>query len=189
MTTKSFIKTLILLPTLPVIASPLLFMVSLILTTGLVLSGLFVHTTSVFNKPAIAKIAVQEKKKPTQNSVEQMGSKLPETIKGASIVDADWVKANYLTRGITIFDVRGYTKYIVHIPGAIPFKGKEIKSKKKLPVDKGSPIVVYCDGLKSRQSYEVARSLARAGYKKIYWFRDGFNEWKSKGYSIDDNFS
>jgi len=187
MTTKGFIKTLILLPILPVIVSPLLFMISLVLTAAMVLSGLFIHTTSVFDKPASAKVPAP-KEMIEKISIKHTAPEIPDTLEGASVVDADWVKANYLKSKVKIFDVRGHTEYIIHIPGAIPYRWKDVKSERKLPAEKDIPIIVYGDDSKSLKSYEFTKFLVQSGYKKIYWFRDGFDDWKQKGYPVDDVF-
>lgn len=57
----------------------------------------------------------------------------PEKLDGATIVDADWVKAKLGT--VTVFDVRKKAEYVeAHIPGAVSAPYKE-KSKKATDFD------------------------------------------------------
>ena len=121
----------------------------------------------------------------------------PEKVDGFTLVDADWVKANVGT--LTIVDARKKGEYVEnHVQGAIsiPYKEKSAKNvvfdetkdkwnMSKFPSDKSTPIVVYCNGVKCWKSYKSAVRLAKAGYKKIYWLREGFPGWQSKGYPVD----
>ncbi len=121
----------------------------------------------------------------------------PEKLDGATIVDADWVKANL--GKVTVFDVRKKAEYVEsHIPGAVsaPYKEKSKKaadfdaSKDKLkigkfPSDKNAPIVTQCNGERCWKSYKAAVWLVREGYKKVYWFRGGLPEWKAKGFPTE----
>ncbi|HEB74747.1 MAG TPA: rhodanese-like domain-containing protein [Nitrospirae bacterium] len=122
----------------------------------------------------------------------------PESLPGATVVDDDWVKANL--GKIKIYDVRKKAEYVDgHIPGAIsvPYKEKSRKtvdfdSSKdrfdlgKFPSDKNEPIIVHCNGPRCWKSYKAAVLLLKAGYKKVYWYRNsGFPGWKSKGYPVE----
>ncbi len=122
----------------------------------------------------------------------------PESLPGATVVDDEWVKANY--QKIKVYDARKKAEYVEeHISGAIsaPYKEKSGKtvdfdaSKDKLdiskyPADKNESIIVYCNGARCWKSYKSAVMLIRAGYKKVYWYRDnGFPGWKSKGYPVE----
>ena len=121
----------------------------------------------------------------------------PEKLDGATIVDADWVKANLST--VTVYDVRKKAEYVdAHIPGAIyaPYREKSKKaadfdaSKDKLDLgkftaDKNAPVVTQCNGERCWKSYKTAVWLVREGYKKVYWFRGGLPAWKAKGFPVD----
>ena len=121
----------------------------------------------------------------------------PESIDGVTRVDSEWVKANM--NEVRIYDVRKKGEYVEkHLLGAIsaPYKEKSAKkadfdaSKDKLkmnkfPTDKNAQVVVYCNGKKCWKSYKSAVTLARAGYKRVYWLREGFPGWQSKGYPVE----
>lgn len=122
----------------------------------------------------------------------------PTRIPGVTTVNDKWVKANY--KKIMVFDVRKKAEYVeAHIPGAISNHYKE-KSRKavnfnfrkdrlnmsKFPVNKNTPIIIHCNGPRCWKSYKASVILKRAGYKKIYWYRNnGFPGWKSKGYPVE----
>lgn len=121
----------------------------------------------------------------------------PTSLEGATIVDATWVKKNFDT--VKIFDARGKGEYVEsHIMGAMsaPYKEKSEKNVNfdaskdkwkisKYPADKNTPIVVYCNGVKCWKSYKSLVRLRKAGYKRLYWLRDGFPGWQEKGYPTE----
>lgn len=122
----------------------------------------------------------------------------PASLNGVTVVSDDWVKANHSK--MKVFDVRKKAEYVeAHIPGAIsvPYDEKSEKvadfdAKKdkldlsKFPTDKNEPFVTYCNGPRCWKSYKASVLLVKAGYKKIYWYRDGgFPGWKSKGYPVE----
>lgn len=47
---------------------------------------------------------------------------------------------------------------------------------------KSSPTLFYCNGVKCGRSVKSIKVAQGCGYEKIFWFRGGFEEWKSKGY-------
>jgi len=121
----------------------------------------------------------------------------PESLEGAKVVDAGWVKANL--GKVKLYDVRKKAEYVeAHIPGAISVPYKEKSAKKvgfdrskdrldlsKFPSDKTTPIVTQCNGPRCWKSYKAATWLVDAGYTNVHWFRGGLPEWKSKGYPTE----
>ena len=118
----------------------------------------------------------------------------PETIEGAAVVTADWVKQNQ--GQVTVVDARKKGEYVEkHIPGAIniPYKEKSAKSPdfdaskdkwnmSKFPSDKSTTIAVYCNGIKCWKSYKSVARLVKAGYTNVKCLREGFPGWTNKGY-------
>ena len=122
----------------------------------------------------------------------------PESLKGAVLVDA--AKAKSLFDSGTLFvDARVANEYAEsHIKGAlnVPYKEKSAKSVDfdakmdkidlgKLPGNKNTPMVVYCNGPECWKSYKASKAVIKAGYRKVYWFRLGIPEWKAKGYPTE----
>ncbi len=47
---------------------------------------------------------------------------------------------------------------------------------------KTQPTLFYCNGVKCGRSVKSIAIAKQCGYNNIYWFRGGFEEWKTKGY-------
>jgi rhodanese-related sulfurtransferase len=122
----------------------------------------------------------------------------PDSLKGATLVDA--VKAKSLfDAGVKVIDARVANEYAEsHIKGAInvPYKEKSAKAVdfdvkqdstdlSKLPADKNTAILIYCNGAECWKSYKASVAAIKAGYKTVYWFRLGLPEWKAKGYPTE----
>lgn len=48
--------------------------------------------------------------------------------------------------------------------------------------DKTRPVLFYCNGPRCGRSAVAARVARECGYRSIYWYRGGFEDWKTKGY-------
>ena len=122
----------------------------------------------------------------------------PASLNGAVLVDA--AKAKSLAdSGVLVVDARVANEYAEsHIKGAVnvPYKEKSAKSAdfdasqdsfnlNKLPANKNTPMVIYCNGPECWKSYKASMAAIKAGYKTVYWFRLGFPEWKAKGYPAE----
>lgn len=44
------------------------------------------------------------------------------------------------------------------------------------------PVVFYCNGPRCGRSAVAARIARDCGYRAVYWYRDGFEDWIAKGY-------
>lgn len=122
----------------------------------------------------------------------------PESLNGATVVNADKAK-ELMGGGAKMIDTRVAAEYAeTHIVGAInvPYKEKSAKSPdfdagqdgfdlSKLPADKNVAIISHCNGAECWKSYKGASAMIKAGYKKVYWFRDGIPAWKAKGYPVE----
>ena len=122
----------------------------------------------------------------------------PTSLKGTELVDATKAKS-LMESGVKIIDTRVAIEFAeAHIKGAInvPYKEKSAKAidfdasqdsfdVAKLPADKNAAIIMQCNGPECWKSYKASVAALKAGYKKIYWFRGGFPEWKAKGYPVE----
>lgn len=122
-------------------------------------------------------------------------SDTPATLDGTTVVTADKAKELH-DKGTMVIDARVANEYAdSHIKGAIsvPYKEKSAKAPdfdasqdswdmSKLPADKNTPMIIYCNAGECWKSYKAAKMAVKAGYKKVYWFRGGMPEWKAKGY-------
>jgi len=122
----------------------------------------------------------------------------PTSLEGATVVDAAKAKS-LMDGGAKMLDTRVANEYAeAHIKGAInvPYKEKSPKAAdfdasqdsfdlSKVPADKNAALITQCNGPECWKSYKSAKALVKAGYKKIYWFRGGFPEWKAKGHPVE----
>lgn len=46
--------------------------------------------------------------------------------------------------------------------------------------DKNKDIVTFCNSGSCWKSYKAAVVLAKAGFKNVHWYRNGFPDWKAK---------
>jgi rhodanese-related sulfurtransferase len=102
-------------------------------------------------------------------------------VKGATTIDVATAKTLF-GKGVLFVDGRGPNRWAKgHIPGAVnlPFTSEADLSK---IVSKDQEVVFYSKG-----SYLKPYGAAEAvfwGYKKVYYFRDGFSGWEAAGYPV-----
>lgn len=122
-----------------------------------------------------------------------------EAPKGTTLVDAKKVQ-ELQAQGATIVDARKAAEFGEgSIAGAISVPYDPEKSAKevgfdpkmdtfnyaaKLP-DKNAKIVVFCNAGSCWKSYKAATALANDGYKNIFWYREGFPDWKARKLPIE----
>lgn len=123
-----------------------------------------------------------------------LAAETPTTLAGVKNVSADEVK-KMLDSGVPVIDTRVAAEYAEKtIKGAIsvPYKEKSAKDAgfdasqdqfdlAKLPANKASPLVFFCNAGECWKSYKASVVAQKAGYSKVNWFRGGFPEWSSKG--------
>ena len=109
---------------------------------------------------------------------------VPEQIPGVKRVDAETVidLAAKLPK-LIIIDSRvagdrkmGYIENSISLPDA----KTNCKSLAKIIPAKTTPVLFYCNGVKCGRSVVATRIALQCGYKNIYWFRGGFEEWRAK---------
>lgn len=49
---------------------------------------------------------------------------------------------------------------------------------------KSTPVLFYCNGVKCGRSVKASKIAVKEGYKHIYWFRGGWDEWEAKGLPV-----
>jgi rhodanese-related sulfurtransferase len=123
---------------------------------------------------------------------------VPPRLAGTKVVTADEV-AKLQTESALIVDTRVAAEFSDgHIKGAvnIPYRERSNRSVgfdprqdefavAKLPADKAAAIVFYCNGTECWKSYKSSVRAIEAGYTNLYWYRDGFPDWKAKGLPIE----
>ncbi len=71
------------------------------------------------------------------------------------------------------------------LPGAINIPHDEVRScaENELP-DKDATIIVYCANIKCRNSHIAAQSLNTLGYRNVFVYAEGKEDWKAAGYPL-----
>jgi rhodanese-related sulfurtransferase len=112
---------------------------------------------------------------------------------GVKLVEAAEVQA-LQGKGATLVDTRVAAEFAeATIKGAISVPYNPEKSAKAVGYDpkddkfdmgklanKDANIVVFCNSGTCWKSYKAAVMLAKAGYKHVYWYRNGVPDWKAR---------
>jgi len=104
-----------------------------------------------------------------------------------SEVDTAVVKSAIKKGNAVIIDARPLKKYeLSHIPGAIGIPDTKFEEMlDKLPMDKGSKIIVYCGGYKCVKSHNLAKALLKKDYKKVLVYSAGMPIWNKEGLPVE----
>lgn len=108
----------------------------------------------------------------------------PEEIAGTTRVTAEQVVdlATSLP-DLVIIDSRYREEYAKgHIEGAVNLVGTDMTRTELARVASGpdTPLLFYCNGERCLRSAAAARKAVEWGYRRIYWFRAGWQEWQAK---------
>ncbi|MEW6647783.1 MAG: rhodanese-like domain-containing protein [Pseudomonadota bacterium] len=108
----------------------------------------------------------------------------PETLPGITTVDAERaVLLIQATPQLVIIDARLGEEYAKgHIPGAVSLLDTEMSEAalSRIAPDRATPLLFYCNGERCLRSSNAAGHAATWGYRTIYWFRGGWQEWLHK---------
>ncbi|MCW8855098.1 MAG: rhodanese-like domain-containing protein [Gammaproteobacteria bacterium] len=110
----------------------------------------------------------------------------PEQIKGTTRIDAEQlINLAETTPALTIIDAR-ISKDRIHgyIEGSIslPNTKTDCKSLSEIIKSSNNPTVYYCNGPKCGRSVKSIKIALSCGYRNIYWYRGGFEDWKENDY-------
>ncbi len=122
----------------------------------------------------------------------------PPNLEGTTVVDAK--KAKELMeadKAMMVIDTRVKVEFAEeHLPNAKSIVYAEKSAKEvsfdaskdsfdvtQLPTDKGTALLLYCNGPECWKSFKASKAAIKAGYKKIYWFRTGMPDWKKNSFA------
>ena len=71
-----------------------------------------------------------------------------------------------------------------HIPGSINIPVNQIEEKAQQRLDKDEKIVVYCANFECSASPKAAEKLENLGYKNVYDYEGGVEDWRDAGYKL-----
>jgi rhodanese-related sulfurtransferase len=103
------------------------------------------------------------------------------------IVDLDFVKQHIGTpmpEGVMLIDARPYKPKFVngHIPLAVSIPESQFdKMTDKLPADKNTLLIFYCEGPTCKLSHKSAAKAEALGYTNVKVYADGFPGWVKAG--------
>jgi rhodanese-related sulfurtransferase len=111
---------------------------------------------------------------------------VPLAVPGVTTLDAErLIELAEREPGLVIIDSRvpvdrrqGYIQGSISLPDtetACATLGDSIATR-------DTPALFYCNGVKCGRSVIAVKIARECGYRKLYWFRGGFEEWKQKGY-------
>ncbi len=114
------------------------------------------------------------------------GKKTPESIVGATRVSAEEViELVGELDDLVLIDARKASDRAssgwIEDSIALPNTNTTPESLAKYAADKSKAILFYCNGVNCNRSVESSRNAVNWGYKKVYWFRGGMEEWENKG--------
>lgn len=108
----------------------------------------------------------------------------PDTLPGVITVDAERaVLLIQATPQLVIIDSRLGEEYAKgHIPGAVSLLDTTMSEAalSRIAPDRTTPLLFYCNGERCLRSSNAASHAATWGYRTIYWFRGGWQEWLHK---------
>lgn len=116
----------------------------------------------------------------------KLKSPLPKNISGITTVSADEL-ANMLASedDMLVIDARiqkgrskGYIDGSIHLPDV----DTSCDSLAKHIPSKMTKVVFYCSSSECGRSMNAVTRAQTCGYQNLYWFREGFREWKKSGY-------
>jgi len=109
---------------------------------------------------------------------------VPERVEGTTRVSAEQVVELINTLpGLVILDSRHSEEFAKgHIEGAINLLDTHMQQAdlKRLAPKRDTPLLFYCNGERCARSSNAASKAVGWGYRKIYWFRNGWQEWSAK---------
>jgi rhodanese-related sulfurtransferase len=119
-------------------------------------------------------------------------SPIPREALEAGIIPINTAKAKkFFIEGALFYDARKKSDYNkAHIKDAKPIIFDDSKAKYtviSLPKSLDKNMIFYCYGDSCASSYEAALSVLKHGYKNVFWYVNGFDDWKKKGYPVESS--
>lgn len=99
-------------------------------------------------------------------------------------IDSEELKV-LLSKGVRLLDVRTPQEYASgRIGGATLINYRDTNFKKKVAtLEKETPLIVYCAA--GGRSTQASKILMDLGFSKVYNYKGGFSEWRTKGEAVE----
>ena len=112
----------------------------------------------------------------------------PEQIEGTTLVDADGlIEIATQQPGLVLIDSRiTADRKQGFIEGSISLPDDETRCDSLAEVIPAltSPALFYCNGIKCGRSARAAVIAVDCGYTRIYWFRNGMEQWQEQEFPL-----
>jgi rhodanese-related sulfurtransferase len=112
----------------------------------------------------------------------------PDTLEGATTIDAEQLIALVVEHQDTVLiDSRigtdradGYIEGSVHLVDS----KTDCESLARLIGMRTTPVIFYCNGVRCDRSGRAVGIAVACGYRNVYWFRGGIEEWRAKEFPL-----
>jgi rhodanese-related sulfurtransferase len=112
----------------------------------------------------------------------------PDYIAGAVTIDAEQLIAQVVEHPDTVLiDSRiGVDRTDGYIEGSLHLVDTRTDCKllAGLLATRATPVIFYCNGVRCNRSGRAVSIAVGCGYRKVYWFRGGIEEWRAKEYPL-----
>jgi rhodanese-related sulfurtransferase len=112
----------------------------------------------------------------------------PAAIDGAVTIDAEQLIELLGSRAeLVLIDSRIHEDYTDgYIEGSLHLVDRETNCESLARVLPGmeTPVIFYCNGVKCDRSDRAAVIAIGCGYREVYWFRGGIEEWRASKYPL-----
>jgi rhodanese-related sulfurtransferase len=112
----------------------------------------------------------------------------PPAIEGAVTIDAEQLIALVVDHQDTVLiDSRvGTDRADGYIEGSVPLVDTktDCDSLARLIGTRATPVIFYCNGVRCDRSGRAVVIAVACGYRKVYWFRGGIEEWRAKEFPL-----
>lgn len=89
--------------------------------------------------------------------------------------------------GIVVVDALGPISYAAaHLPGAVNIPPERVEglAERRIP-NLDAEVVVYCQNPRCESSVEVAEQLVTLGYRNVWHYAGGKDEWRAGGLPLE----
>jgi rhodanese-related sulfurtransferase len=112
----------------------------------------------------------------------------PDAIEGATTIDAEQLIALVVKhRDTVLVDSRvGTDRADGYIEGSVYLVDSktDCDSLARLIGTRTTPVIFYCNGVHCDRSGRAVGIAVACGYRNVYWFRGGIEEWREKDYPL-----
>jgi rhodanese-related sulfurtransferase len=112
----------------------------------------------------------------------------PPAIVGAVTIDAEQLIALVVDHQDTVLiDSRvGVDRADGYIEGSVPLVDTktDCNALAGLIATRTTPVIFYCNGVRCERSGRAVGIAVACGYRDVYWFRGGIEEWRAKEFPL-----